>query len=71
MAQTSSNPQIGDEIHPVKTTQSRVFPISEDPSLAAKAASYDHEEKAMQIANDDLNRKNKQVCIFNFPKRGA
>lgn len=64
MAQPTSHAQIGDEIHPVRTTQSRTFAIDEDPSLKRKAASYDHEEKAIQIADADLNRKNKQVCAF-------
>ena len=61
MAEPAPKIQFGDEIHPIKTTPSRVFPINEDPSLARKAAGYDYEEKAIQIANDDLNRTNKQV----------
>jgi len=54
--------QFGDGIRPVKSMPSHALAIDEDPSLADKAADYDYEEKAIQIANDDLNRKNKQVC---------
>ena len=40
------------------------------PAIAAKADQnwdLDHEEKARQIADDDLNRKNKQVSSC-FPQ---
>lgn len=55
--------QFGDGIRPVKTTHSRTFDISAHPSLAqrARATEYDSEEKAIQVAKEDLNRKNKQV----------
>jgi hypothetical protein len=56
--------QFGDGIRPVKTTQSRTFDINTHPSLAQRVAEYDSEEKAIKVANEDLNRKNKQV-LFN------
>ena len=55
--------QFGEEIHPAKTGGSKVYSTAKrDPSLSENGGSYDVEEKAVQIANDDLNRKNKQVC---------
>lgn len=53
--------QFGDGIRPVKTTQSRTFDVNAHPALAQKAREYDSEEKAIQVANEDLSRKNKQV----------
>ena len=63
--------QFGDEINPVKTASSRVYSIaSKEPSLPEKAAGHDLEEKAVQIANEDLNRKRKQVHV-HFLVSGA
>ena len=53
--------QFRDGIRPVKGTESRVFAVNEDPSLARKVANFDGEERALRIANEDINRKNKQV----------
>jgi hypothetical protein len=58
--------QFRDEIHPVKTSNSRVHPIEKSsPSIIEKEASYDEEEKALRIANEDLNRKKKQVSTYS------
>ena len=50
--------QFGGEIHPVKTAASKVY--EKDPSLSEKN-DFDVEDRAMQIANADLNQKKKQV----------
>jgi hypothetical protein len=53
--------QFGEEIHPVKTGTSKVY--NKDPSLSEKNG-FDIEDRAMQIANADLNQKKKQVRYF-------
>jgi KUP system potassium uptake protein len=50
--------QFGEEIHPVKTATSKIY--NKDDSLSEKNG-YDIEDRAMQIANADLNQKKKQV----------
>lgn len=52
--------QFEDGIHPIKTAGSRAYSISsKERPLPEKAGGYDLEERAVQIANDDLNRKKK------------
>jgi KUP system potassium uptake protein len=53
--------QFGEEIHPVKPSTSKVY--NKDPSLSEKK-SFDVEDRAIQIANADLNQKKKQVNYF-------
>ncbi|KAH9206123.1 potassium transporter-domain-containing protein [Leptodontidium sp. 2 PMI_412] len=50
--------QFEDGIHPIKTAGSRAYSISsKEHPLPEKAGGYDLEERAVQITNDDLNRK--------------
>ena len=53
--------QFGDEISPVKKTVTSYSNANKDPSLSEKAGGYDLEERAIQIADQDLNQKKKQV----------
>jgi KUP system potassium uptake protein len=57
-SETAQRIQFGEEIHPVKTATSKVY--NKDPSLSEKNG-FDIEDRAMQIANADLNQKKKQV----------
>lgn len=61
MAGISTTPgsQSGEEINPAQKSGD----VSEhkDPSLSEKAEGYDLDEEAVRIADEDLNRKKKQV----------
>jgi len=57
--------QFGEDIQPVKTNKGATFNSKAHdgyPSSSEKSRAVDIEDKAVQIANDDLNKKNKQVC---------
>lgn len=61
MAEISATPdsQSGEEIkHAKKSSDVNEY---EDPSLSEKVESYDLDEEAVRIADEDLNRKKKQV----------
>jgi len=60
-ANISQHIQFGDEIHHVKTTSSKVH--NKDPSVSEKNG-LDIEDRAVQIANEDLNQKKKQVSVL-------
>ena len=53
--------QFGDEINPIRKTSTAYSNAVKEPSLSEKAAGHDLEEKAIQIADQDLNQKKKQV----------
>ena len=53
--------QFGEDIHPVKTASSKVY--NKDPSVSEKNG-LDIEDRAVQIANEDLNQKKKQVSVL-------
>ncbi len=57
-SETSPRIQFGEDIHPVKTSTSKVY--NKDASLSEKNG-FDVEDRALQIANADLNQKKKQV----------
>lgn len=57
-SETAQRIQFGEDIHPAKTAISKVY--NEDPSFPEKNG-FDIEDRAMQIANADLNQKKKQV----------
>lgn len=57
--------QFGEDIQPVKTNKSATaYSKAQDgyPSSSEKSGAVDVEDRAVQIANEDLNKKNKQVC---------
>jgi KUP system potassium uptake protein len=56
--ETAQRIQFGEGIHPVKTATSKVY--NKDPSFSEKNG-FDIEDRAIQIANADLNQKKKQV----------
>jgi len=58
MADSEPSQHIHFGIHPVKSAASKVY--NKDPSLSEKV-DFDVEDRAMQIANADLNQKKKQV----------
>lgn len=60
-SETPQRIQFGEEIHPVKTSTSKVY--NKDASLSEKNG-FDIEDRALQIANADLNREKKQVSEF-------
>lgn len=69
-----SNPapriQFGEDIQPVKTNKSAtVYSKAHDgyPSSSEKSGAVDVEDRAVQIANEDLNKKNKQVSPSAIP----
>jgi len=53
--------QFGEEIHPVKSTGVYSSTVRE-ASLSEKNEDVNFEERAVQIADADANRKKKQVC---------
>ncbi len=61
-SETAQRVQFGEDINPVKTATSNVY--NKDYSLSEKNG-FDVEDRAMQIANADLNQKKKQVSSFN------
>jgi KUP system potassium uptake protein len=62
MADALQRIQFGDEIHPVKSTGTTAYSgTRKDAFLSEKTGGYDLEEKAVNIANEDLNRKKKQT----------
>ena len=52
--------QFGEEIQPARTTASKAY-TKDLASFSEKSAGVDLEERAVQIANEDLNHKKKQV----------
>jgi hypothetical protein len=58
--------QFGEDIQPVKTNKSATVcsKAHDGYSLTEKSEAVDVEDRAVQIANDDLSKKNKQVCSF-------
>jgi hypothetical protein len=59
----SENPQhiqFGDDINPAKTPNSS-YGYKQELAISEKPAGVDAEERALQIANADLNHKHKQV----------
>lgn len=69
MSDTPQHIQFGDEIKPVRSNRSNIsngLPFGDvlgESKVSQAATSHDFEEKALEIANEDLNRKKKQVCI--------
>lgn len=61
-SETVQRIQFGEEIYPVKTKTSNVYNKEHSPS---EKNDFDIEDRAMQIANADLNKKKKQVCNFS------
>ena len=66
MADLSQHIQFRDEIKPVRSNRSNGLAFGDvlaESKVSQMASSYDFEEKALEIANEDLNKKKKQVCI--------
>lgn len=59
MSDPTQHIQFGEGIRPVKTATSQAY--NKDLSLSEKTGTYDLEERALRIADDDLNKKKKQV----------
>lgn len=52
----------GDDIHPVKSAGATIYSTGRKQSISEKDGdSYDIENRAAQIANEDLNQKKKQT----------
>jgi len=76
--------QFGDDIHSVKQSESSPYATALDKSkMSQKVTGFDIEEKAVEIANADLNHKKKQVrpelspitseltsCVFRLTRDG-
>jgi hypothetical protein len=61
-AQQQSHIQFGDEIRPVKSNGAPPYTsVLRDSKVSQRITSHDLEEKAVQLANVDLNTKKKQV----------
>jgi hypothetical protein len=56
--------QFGDEISQVKSTKNVYTSAHKHPSLDEKAGAVDFEERAIQIADADLNKKKKQARYY-------
>ncbi|KAG4029088.1 hypothetical protein MFRU_017g00260 [Monilinia fructicola] len=67
MSDTPQHIQFGDEIKPVRSNRSNIsngLPFGDvlgESKVSQAATSHDFEEKALEIANEDLNRKKKQT----------
>lgn len=60
--QQQSHIQFGDEIQPVKSNGAPSYTaVLRDSKVSQRVTSHDLEEKAVQLANEDLNTKKKQV----------
>lgn len=61
--------QYEEGIHPVKSKNESAHysKALEEHALSEKNSSADLEERAVRLANADLNRKNKQVCFSTVP----
>lgn len=57
--------QFGEEIHPVKSA-GVYSAMVKDAALLEKNGGLDLEQRALQIADSDLNRKKKQVMFSDF-----
>lgn len=67
MTDPPKNIQFGDETKPVRSNRSNGLSFGDvlaESKVSQVATSYDFEEKALEIAHDDLNKKKKQVCIL-------
>jgi KUP system potassium uptake protein len=64
--QQQSHIQFGDEIRPVKSNGAPPYTtVLRDSKVSQRITSHDLEEKAVRLANEDLNTKKKQVrCAF-------
>lgn len=62
MADPSQHIQFRDEIKPVRSNGLAFGDVLAESKVSQMASSYDFEEKALEIANEDLNKKKKQVC---------
>jgi hypothetical protein len=60
MSEPIQHIQFGEEIQPTRTTASKAY-TKDLASFSEKYAGVDLEERAVQIANEDLNHKKKQV----------
>jgi hypothetical protein len=60
MSEPIQHIQFGEEIQPARTTASKAY-TKDLASFSEKSAGVDLEERAIQIANEDLNHKKKQV----------
>jgi hypothetical protein len=60
MSESIQHIQFGEEIQPARTTASKAY-TKDLASFSEKSAGVDLEERAVQIANEDLNHKKKQV----------
>lgn len=63
MASSINAPRVHheDDIRPVNSHNRPVSPVRGNASLSEKTTDRDVEEQAIEIANADLNSKNKQV----------
>ncbi|KAK6601262.1 potassium uptake protein [Botrytis cinerea] len=64
MADLSQHIQFRDEIKPVRSNRSNGLAFGDvlaESKVSQMASSYDFEEKALEIANEDLNKKKKQT----------
>jgi KUP system potassium uptake protein len=60
MSEPIQHIQFGEEIQPARTTASKAY-TKDLASFSEKSAGVDLEERAVQIANEDLNHKKKQT----------
>jgi hypothetical protein len=60
MSELIQHVQFGEEIQPARMTASKAY-TNDLASFSEKSAGVDLEERAVQIANEDLNHKKKQV----------
>ncbi len=60
--------QFGDDINPAKAPNSS-YGYKQELAISEKLAGVDAEERAIQIANADLNHKHKQVALNEITKK--